>query len=293
MNLCTLPDRKLLEYELQARAKEKQAISVMLSHLAENERRRLFSDDGYQNLYDYCIRKLGYSKSEAALRISAMRMLKAVPEAKHKLDAGTITLTSLSRAQTFARQEGMKTKAEKQRLIKKLENKTCDETKRLLLKQSTAPEKYIEKSRPVTQSHNELRLLVDNETLELLNQARGALAHKLPRATNGDLVKEALQVFLRAEKLAKPKRYSKSVRLKVKENCVNCDSTYALELDHIRSKAKGGSNKPQNMRTFCRNCNQRAAIKTFGAKKMQRHLSPNKPKKSKKPDNPNEPNKTR
>ncbi|HEY8278906.1 MAG TPA: HNH endonuclease signature motif containing protein, partial [Bdellovibrionota bacterium] len=54
--------------------------------------------------------------------------------------------------------------------------------------------------------------------------------------------------------------------------CTNCGSTYALEVDHILPKAKGGSDDATNLRLLCRSCNQRAAIREFGQAKMQNYL---------------------
>ena len=54
--------------------------------------------------------------------------------------------------------------------------------------------------------------------------------------------------------------------------CSNCGSTYALEEDHRVPKAKGGEYTLENMRLLCRSCNQRAAIKHYGTKKMEEFL---------------------
>lgn len=51
-----------------------------------------------------------------------------------------------------------------------------------------------------------------------------------------------------------------------------CDSTHALEVDHVIPKAKGGSDTLENLRLLCRSCNQRAAINEFGQEKMNHYM---------------------
>lgn len=52
----------------------------VLHHLNEMERRELHIDLGYSSLFDYCVRKLGYSPSGAGRRIQAARCIRRFPE---------------------------------------------------------------------------------------------------------------------------------------------------------------------------------------------------------------------
>jgi hypothetical protein len=54
--------------------------------------------------------------------------------------------------------------------------------------------------------------------------------------------------------------------------CENCGSTFALEIDHIQPQALGGNSTEENLRLLCKSCNQRAAIKVFGVRKMGAYL---------------------
>jgi len=75
-----------------------------------------------------------------------------------------------------------------------------------------------------------------------------------------------------------PRRPYMSVNLKQevwrrdRSCCTQCGSTYALEIDHCKPIALGGENMLENLRLLCRACNQRAAIKTFGAEQMGKYL---------------------
>lgn len=69
-----------------------------------------------------------------------------------------------------------------------------------------------------------------------------------------------------------PAAIEREVWQRAQSKCENCGSTYALQIDHVIARAKGGSNKLENLRLLCRSCNQRAAIETFGGKAMRRYL---------------------
>jgi hypothetical protein len=76
----------------------------------------------------------------------------------------------------------------------------------------------------------------------------------------------------------KPARESLTTRLKREvwrrsnSRCNNCGSTFALQIDHVKPIALGGTTTLENLRLLCRSCNQRAAIQAFGVQKIYRHL---------------------
>jgi 5-methylcytosine-specific restriction endonuclease McrA len=72
------------------------------------------------------------------------------------------------------------------------------------------------------------------------------------------------------ESLAQIKR---EVWQESQHECSNCKSTFALEMDHLHPRAKGGGNTKDNLRILCRACNQRAAIREFGQLKMDLYLN--------------------
>ena len=59
---------------------------------------------------------------------------------------------------------------------------------------------------------------------------------------------------------------------KARNQCENCGSCHALEVDHIRPQALGGNSELENLRLLCRSCNQRAAIRNLGMEKMRDYL---------------------
>jgi 5-methylcytosine-specific restriction endonuclease McrA len=61
----------------------------------------------------------------------------------------------------------------------------------------------------------------------------------------------------------------REVYQKAEGKCVICHSYHALEIDHVIAFSIGGTHHDsENLRLLCKNCNQRAAIKTFGQEQM-------------------------
>lgn len=58
-----------------------------------------------------------------------------------------------------------------------------------------------------------------------------------------------------------------------RESGRRCDSKYRLQIEHLKPRALGGSNQPENLTVRCFTHNQLSAIQTFGAKKMGEFIS--------------------
>ena len=107
-DLRSLSDAVLLSTTLGLVREERRLTLSILHHLREVERRRLAAARGFQSLFDYCTRELGYSAGSAQRRIESMRLLKELPEMEAKLQSGGLNLSLLSQASRFFRQEKMK-----------------------------------------------------------------------------------------------------------------------------------------------------------------------------------------
>ena len=105
MNLGTINDSTLIETTEKLVREERELLTKVLHHLREIERRRLFSSLGFKSLFDFAVRQLGYSEDQAYRRISAMRLLKEIPELEAKIESGEISLTHISLAHSLFKQE--------------------------------------------------------------------------------------------------------------------------------------------------------------------------------------------
>ena len=101
-----LSDRHLVQRLKELTAVEHQLEVVVIDHLRELERRRLYLSWGFSSLFDYAMRELGYSEAAAWRRIKAMRLCGEVEGARERMRDGSLTLNAAALLQhAFDRQE--------------------------------------------------------------------------------------------------------------------------------------------------------------------------------------------
>jgi len=83
-----------LEFEKAAELDQATTNSI-LHFINDCERRKSYLDLGYSSIYDYCVRKLGYSSSTAGRYIQAARCIRANPEVLRMLEAREVSVTSI------------------------------------------------------------------------------------------------------------------------------------------------------------------------------------------------------
>lgn len=190
MNLRNLNDKILLESTKKLSAEERKITADILNHLREIEFRRLHLELGYSSLFEYCLRELKYSESQAYRRVSAMRLIRDLPEIENKIKDGSLTLSNAAKIQTFIKQTKAQnkviTKIEKQDLIKKIENKSARECDLELLKLSPEPIIIKTKERVISEEYTEYKITIKKDLKSKLDKVKSLLSHQNP---NGDLNK--------------------------------------------------------------------------------------------------------
>ena len=278
MNLSELNDDALLNSTKKLAVQERELVTKILHHLREVERRRLFSKLKYKSLHEYAVKELCYSDGQAQRRISAMRLMIEIPDLEAQLNSGATNLSNVGLVQSYFRHESKSrpiSKIEKSAVLAKIENLSTRQAEQVVASLSTRPETlFAEKIRVLTPEFSEIRFSADQALLNKLERLKGLLAHKVPQASLREIFHEICDIGLaqlsapvkrRAKHAQKPKAFEEI-------SCDLCRSTFALQIDHIVPKAKGGSNKQSNLRLLCRSCNQREAIEHFGQRKMEKYL---------------------
>jgi len=354
MNLRNLSDQVLQTKTENLAQQEREILTELLHHLSEIETRRLYSALGFKSLFDYAVKKLSYSADQAARRISAMRLMKELPEIEAKIETGELTLTNLSLAHSLFRKEEA-SRSDKIDVLKELENKSTRDAEKIILSRASEPTLLRHDRTRVVAGHKiEICFIADERLGEKLEKVRGLLAHSNPNCTMAELIEKLCDLSIeklspahqvrktrnRAARLSNPTSHApvnlskecseptvpalslepaipstKSftafeqdvdskpgaprghcVRAEAKTSktcarsrqisrvlrrtiwqrdqgkCSNCDSSYALEIDHLQPKSLGGSDHIENLRLLCRSCNQRAAIEELGLAKMRAHF---------------------
>ena len=110
--VSALSDDRLLERTKELSGIEHHLKVVVIDHLREIQKRRLYLRRGFSSLFDYAVRELGYSDAAAWRRIKAMRLCADVDGVRERLRSGTITLNAAAQLQNaFDRQERRKERA--------------------------------------------------------------------------------------------------------------------------------------------------------------------------------------
>ena len=175
---------------------ERELLTAVLAHLCEIQRRRLFCDLGFASLFDYAVKKLGYSHDQAHRRISAMRLVKQFPELEEKLVSGAMSLTNVSLAQNFFKREAPMTIEKKREFLGTLENKSSREAEKIILSASPKPI-TPDRITPVSADSVEIKFTAPARLQEKLTQLKNRLAHSHPSISLADLVEKLADLGLK------------------------------------------------------------------------------------------------
>lgn len=264
-------------------AEERKIITKVLNYLREVERRKLFLARGYPSLYEFCRQELGYSEGCAHRRISAMRLIKDVPEVESKIASGELSLSVVAQTQSHFKKQERKaapiTREQKIELLTKLENASTRECEKILL-QLDPESARADKVRTLSDELTELRLTVDKEFMEKLEQAKDLLSHKDSNLSTKEVLILALEEFVvkrdRTRSTQSTKSSTSAPEVKPKSRYISatvkravwkkslgqccyrdpitgrtCGSRRFLEVDHIVPYSLGGVNNVENLRLLC------------------------------------------
>lgn len=301
MNLQHLNNHELLEKTQRAADNERAATTILLHHLNEVARRRLYAEAGYSSLFEYCVRSLRMSEPQAGRRVAAARAMKDFPEIEAKIQMGALSISALNQVQILFKKVELK-KEEKKQILEKIEGESSRKIEKILAAYHPEEPKK-EKIRVITPTLTELRCTVDNEVMENIERLKELWSHEMLNATLADLLKKmahycrdsidplkktgATKSTTTPESQRTKTRYipanvKKEVILRDKyctyinaQTGVRCNSRYFLEFDHIIPYAKDGKHTKENLRLRCRAHNQLHAIQQFGEEKILAHRRAN------------------
>ncbi len=86
-----LENDQVLEGARNMVVRERETISDFLEHLYEVDIRKLHLEMAYPNLFEFCVRELGLTKSQSYERARAVGAMKSVPKVRELVHAGTIS----------------------------------------------------------------------------------------------------------------------------------------------------------------------------------------------------------
>lgn len=162
---------------------ERKITHIVLEYIAEIDRRRIYLELAYPSLFEFLVKKHGYSPAAAMRRIESARLLKEIPEIAVQIKEGSLNLSQISQVQqafkTVQKQEYRKISTQdKLSLLKKIENTTQVETQVIIAQELNLPVP-VQQNR-ITHHQDEsvsLTLHLNAEEVKRLEKAKDLLGH--------------------------------------------------------------------------------------------------------------------
>jgi hypothetical protein len=281
-----ISDKELLKKTKDLVIAQRRLNVLLIEHLTEVQRRRLYADLGYSSLYKYLVKELKLSEGAAVRRIDALRLTQKVPETKSLIQKGELSLSVASDAHRFCQNLNREKSSQ---VVERLKNKSRNEATQELLTLSQGSNSTVlqrEISRPISPTETRLHLNLKTETLKKIDRIKAYRKHSTDQVMDhlADLGLAAINYELNKKRKQRsdydqksiPMAVKKEVRLRALNRCEfkGCDEIRNLEFEHQKPLSIGGTNDSQNIVLYCKAHNQRAAIKAFGQSKMDPYLNP-------------------
>jgi len=241
-----------MELDIKARAlakKYKQTEGELLEILIEMRKTKALLELGYTSIFDYCSRALKLSNAQSYYFQSVAEKSQEVPALKEAIQQGTITLSQGRRI------VGKLTKENAQEWIQKAATLPQRELERAV--SAMNPKEVRESLRPVAPTRTELRVGISVELEKKLRRLQDLLGGSLE-----DTLEKAIgETLERRDPIAKAERGFLRKKSPAVKNVIHwrdghctfpgCKSTRWLDVHHIKHRAHGGSDAPENLRLLC------------------------------------------
>ena len=184
---------------------ERRTSHTILLYLWEIQRRKLYADRGFPNLFAMLIGHFHQPETSANQRLKALALMKDVPQVEDHLKNGEVNLSTLALAQRqILREEkvtGTKVTQEKKiEIVEHISNKTMAQAEvelmRLLPESSTEPRTY---ERRVSENATRVSLTLPDELKEMLIRLKDIWAPVDPSMDYIDLITRAARIALEKE----------------------------------------------------------------------------------------------
>ena len=269
--------------------KERQILHIVLQHIREMFRRDLHLKR-YGSMAEYLVKEFGYSETCARLRISAAKLMGEVPSLAEKIQDGSMNLVKVAELSRAVKEKESEIKekvsaAQKIELVAMISGKTARESQKELAEALDIKVKDFEFHRVQKDESVRHEFTASKELQEKINRCRGYAAHKISQEHKEHSLASMLEVIMDAylksmegtpqkselALQAEPEKVNKSITRKTRQQVIQrdqccqhkdpetgkkCESTFALQADHITPKWANGSNAPSSLQALCANHNQ-------------------------------------
>lgn len=178
---------------------ERKITHLILAHILEIEARRLYAELGYDGMYTYLTRGLGYSEAAAYRRLQSARLLKQLPEVAEKIESGSLHLSQLTKVQKCIKEAQINgtsiCPSVTLEVLGKLENKNSFQTDTVLAKEFNLPVRDHEALRPQADDSVRIEITLSAEQFKELENAKNNLSHVCHEGSWADVIATLAKKF--------------------------------------------------------------------------------------------------
>ncbi len=256
-------NNKELDQKIKSLARaENRLLAIVIEHIKEADRRRLYLDFNYPNLYDYLVKECGYPGGSAQRRIDAARLLAVEPKLKAKIESGEINLSQTTLLQKAFRAKKV-TPEEKRSLIAKICDRTVTESQVIISKELDLKIKATTKETHQKDGSVRLEVTFTREEWESLQKAKDLASNATQTNDLPTLIKYLSDKFIK-QKVGSTATVAVKKQVLQRDQCCQhkdphtqrlCGSRWNLHIDHIKPKWAGGTDDIENLRVLCQKHN--------------------------------------
>ncbi|AHZ84907.1 hypothetical protein Bb109J_c2214 [Bdellovibrio bacteriovorus] len=197
--LSDISNRELLDRMQKLVKTERKITHVILLHIAEIETRKLYAELGFDGMFPYLTRGLGYSEGSAYRRLHSARLLIQVPEISQKIENGSLNLSQLTKMQKCIKANedkgGVLSASKTLEVLQKIEHRNSFETEKTLAKEMNMPIESYEILTP--QRDDSVRLVVSltKDEFAHLELAKSLLSHICLDGTWAQVIGKLAETF--------------------------------------------------------------------------------------------------
>lgn len=171
---------------------ERKITHLLLLHIIEVENRKLHLQLGYDRIFSYLTKELGYSEYSAYERLRAAELLKKIPAISEKIESGVLNLTQITEVQKCLKEKAHKgesvSTAKTLQVLKDIENKSGFETQKHLAQEFDRPLKQHETTRPQKDESVRIEVTFSKEEFAELKMAKELLSHVCPSGSWSEVI---------------------------------------------------------------------------------------------------------
>jgi hypothetical protein len=183
MQLNLLKDQELELSFHRAVVSERKVLHVVILHIQEVERRKLYLAKEYGSLFTYLTLEMKYSNAAAQRRIDAARLLSAVPEISPKIQSGALNLSQLGDIQKAVKSaesihQTKVTSEVKAQIIDLVQNQSVVNTQQICAEMLDIPVVQSEKLKAQKDHSKVVQITMTEAQFAKYEKLRDQLAHK-------------------------------------------------------------------------------------------------------------------